>query len=69
MGLMGSGAPAMFLRIDKGEHAGKGRGNKGRGRGKGKEGNGEPGESHGWRYKIESYGEGMPFGSMPPKPT
>jgi hypothetical protein len=61
--VMGRGIPTTF--VDQGG-GGKGKG-KGRGRGKGKKGNGEEGEGHGWRYRIESYGEGVPFGSMPPK--
>jgi len=64
---MGQGIPATF------ERPGKGEGKPGEGKpGEGEPG-GEPGEGKddkdrkGWRYKIKSYGDGFPGGSLPPK--
>jgi len=68
---MGKGIPVTYKRGGKGKGNGKGGQGNGKGRGQGQgNGKGRPGNGNGrggWRYKIESFGEPVPGGKLPPK--
>lgn len=68
---MGKGIPVTYAKKGKGkgEDGGKGGSGKGKGDGVPGDGKGKKGKSkgYGWRYKIESKGNPIPDGSMPPK--
>lgn len=65
---MGQGTPVTFKKNAKGKGKGKG---KGQGQGEGRPGEGEPGDGergrHGWKYRVESKGDPIPGGALPPK--
>lgn len=74
-GKMGKGIPVTFKRAGGGQggegEPGEGEGGEGNGQGRGRRGQGRPGDGQGqgggWQYKVESFGEFIPGGSMPPK--